>query len=304
MTDWTRAEMDADIAGCFREYWGHRRLGALAPRTLGTGFAELGDAGEKITIPIQDQRRGASAPNPLRALDLFCGAGGASMGLHRAGFDVTGVDIRKQPRYPFRFVQADATEPPLDLCGFDFIWASPPCQRFSLATRCRPGVFENHPDLIAPIRRMLVASGAEWCIENVPLAPVRPDLVLTGDMFGLRTYRRRHFELSFFALAPNWGSPFGPESRPGTFTIAGHTGNSSLKTRKAGVNRGTKADWQGAIGIEWMSVAEMAESVPPAYSDFIGRAAKRAILDAISGDFAARTLGMAGADSGLGASGI
>jgi DNA (cytosine-5)-methyltransferase 1 len=124
---------------------------------------------------------------------------------------------------------------------------------------------------------MLKASGAHYVIENVPGAPIRPDIILTGEMFGLGTYRRRHFETSFFCLTPPWGSPFGPESRPGTFTIAGHTGKSSLTTRKAGVNRGQKSDWQRAIGIDWMSVQEMAQSVPPAYSEFIGLAAMREI---------------------------
>lgn len=207
------------------------------------------------------------------ALDLFCKAGGAGMGLWRAGFDVIGVDIQFQRRYPFSFVQADALRPPFDLTRFDFIWASPPCQRYSLATRCRPGAHEGHPDLIEPVRAMLAASGVPYAIENVPNAPIRPDITLTGEMFGLLTYRKRHFETSFFCLAPKPGSPFGPESRPGTFTIAGHTGNSSLKTRKANVNRGTAADWQRAIGIDWMTVNEMANAVPPAYSEFIGKAA-------------------------------
>jgi len=209
----------------------------------------------------------------LRALDLFCKAGGAGMGLHRAGFEVIGVDHEPQPRYPFKFVQGDALAPPFDLRQFDFIWASPPCQHFSLATRCRPGAKDKHPDLIEPTRKMLMASGAEWCMENVPGAPLRPDLILTGEMFGLNTYRKRKFEMSFFMLAPRPGRPFGPESVPGTFTIAGHTGNSSLKTRKAGVNRGTKQDWQKAMEIDWMSVAEMANAVPPAYAEYIARAA-------------------------------
>jgi DNA (cytosine-5)-methyltransferase 1 len=207
------------------------------------------------------------------ALDLFCGAGGASMGLYRAGLDVIGVDIRPQPRYPFRFIRGDALRPPVDLGRFDFVWASPPCQHFSLATRCRPGAAEKHPNLIPPIRNMLERSSGLFCMENVPGAPLRHDLVLTGCMFGLTTYRKRKFEMNYFVLAPRPGVPFGPESRPGTFTIVGHTGNSSLKTRKAGVNRGTKTDWQRAIGIDWMSVAEMANAVPPAYSEFIGRAA-------------------------------
>ena len=211
-----------------------------------------------------------------RALDLYCCSGGAGMGLNRAGFDVTGVDIMPRPRYPFRFVQADALRPPFDLGRFDFIWASPPCQRYSLATLSR-GRAADHPDLIEPTRRMLEASGVLYCIENVPLAPLRNDLVLTGEMFGLGTYRKRKFELNFFVMAPPPGAPFGPESRPGTFTIAGHTGHTSHKTRNKGVDRGTREDWQRAISIDWMTVWEMAQAVPPAYSEYIGLEAIRHI---------------------------
>src|SRR5258708_33470275 len=132
-----------------------------------------------------------------RALDLFCCQGGASAGLKAAGFDVVGVDIQQQPRYPFKFVRADALT--FELGGFDLIWASPPCQRFSCATP--RGHREKHPDLISPIRERLIASGALWIMENVPLAPLRNPVKLDGGMFGLSTWRRRHFETNFPAFA-------------------------------------------------------------------------------------------------------
>ena len=119
-----------------------------------------------------------------RALDLFCCAGGASEGLRRAGFEVVGVDIEPQPHYPFEFHQADALTFPLD--GFDFIWASPPCQAYTLCQRIQKN---EHPDLVAPIRERLHANGAPYCIENVPGAPLVEPIELCGTMFGLRTYQ-------------------------------------------------------------------------------------------------------------------
>jgi DNA (cytosine-5)-methyltransferase 1 len=210
------------------------------------------------------------------ALDLFCGAGGATSGLQLAGFHVTGVDLRPQPRYVGdAFVQADVLRLPLDLRNFDFVWASPPCQRFSVMTACR-GSRDDHPDLIEPTRRLLEESGALFAIENVRAAPIRPDVVLTGCMFGLSTYRRRHFETNFFILAPPWGSPFGPESRPGAVTVAGHSGGRYRRRnghRGEAPRNGDGAAWRAAMGIDWMTNAEIAEAIPPAYAEFIARAA-------------------------------
>ena len=120
-----------------------------------------------------------------RLLDLFCGAGGAAMGYHRAGFDVVGVDIKPQLRYPFEFHQGDAMTWPLD--GFDVIHASPPCQDHT-----RQFVPREHGTgwMLAAIRERLTASGLPWIIENVPGAPMRADYKLCGCMFDLPRLRR------------------------------------------------------------------------------------------------------------------
>lgn len=199
----------------------------------------------------------------MRALDLLSCAGGAAMGLHRAGFEVVGVDIVPRRRYPFAFVQADALRPPFDLRAFDFIWASPPCQHASIGTRRWIAAGREYPALIEPTRRMLDESGVPYVIENVPGAAVRPDLVLRGEMFGLKVCRQRHFELGgWWAMQPPL--PFRGSVINGDFvTCAGHGGDGSNRT---GV-------WQEAMGIDWMSKDEMAEAIPPAYGEFIGRAA-------------------------------
>ena len=139
-------------------------------------------------------------------LDLFCGAGGAAMGYHRAGFDVTGVDTKPQPHYPFTFVQADAMTFPLD--GFDAIHASPPCQDH-MKTPTHNQAAHGTGWMLAATRERLAASGAPWVIENVPGAPLRPDYELCGCMFPeLRTRSKRWFETSWraFGLVPGIGS--------------------------------------------------------------------------------------------------
>jgi DNA (cytosine-5)-methyltransferase 1 len=194
------------------------------------------------------------------------------MGLHRAGFEVVGVDITPQPHYPFEFHQADALKYPLE--GFDFIWASPPCQRYSSITQVN-GTRENHPDLVAPIREILKASGAAWCIENVEGAPVENPITLCGSMFGLEVKRHRLFETSWFSLERpdcrhhRWKNSYrsldkrcGPARVVGVHGHLNYSGEFALRCQ--------------AMDIYWMTNEELTQAIPPAYSEFIGKAALQA----------------------------
>lgn len=197
----------------------------------------------------------------MKALDLFCGAGGASMGLHRAGYEVTGVDLYPQPRYPFNFVQADALTFPLE--GYDLIWASPVCKRFSSATRTA-GTSEMWPDQIAPIRERLEAAGVPYIIENVQGAPLINAVMLCGAQFGLQTYRHRYFESNVLLLVPphpRHDAPVVKMGRPPTagqfINPVGHFSDVPYARR--------------ALGIPWMGQSELAQAIPPAYSEYLGR---------------------------------
>jgi hypothetical protein len=200
-----------------------------------------------------------------RLLDLFCGAGGAAMGYHRAGFEVVGVDIAPQPRYPFEFHQADALTYPLD--GFDAVHASPPCQRWSrlsLATNKA----DTWPDLLPPVRARLRASGLPYVIENVPEAPLQGNIILLcGETFALPVIRHRAFETSLFLLAPQCC-----HVRGGIWTgryIAFRRGKSPHHGRRPPVAN-TRSNWRKGIGCEWMSTVEAAQAIPPAYTEWIG----------------------------------
>lgn len=198
----------------------------------------------------------------MRLLDLFCGAGGAAMGYARAGFtEIVGIDLQSQPRYPFHFIQADALHPPVRLEDFDAIHASPPCQAY-----IRSGtVSKGHPKLIGLVRDMLVASGKPYVIENVEGAPLRPTFVLCGSMFSLAVRRHRRFEVpSVFALHPATCD----HSRPIT-GVYGHPHG----TRGAwkGMLPSDETTWSRELGIDWMTPKELAQAIPPAYTEFIGR---------------------------------
>ena len=204
----------------------------------------------------------------LRALDLFCGAGGATKGLQRAGFHVTGVDIAKQPRYcGDLFVQADALRPPFDLSRFDFIWASPPCQAYTAQ-----GKSGCHPMLIEPTREMLRSSGVSFVIENVMGAPLLNPTILCGSMFGLGVRRHRKFEASFeIGLTPECRHE-GCDVR----AYYGSWGREAYRAKKPGNKdtlRGTLERAPTDMGIDWMDWRPLTQAIPPAYSEFIGRAA-------------------------------
>lgn len=236
-----------------------------------------------------------------RLLDLYCCAGGAAMGYHRAGFDVYGVDINPQPRYPFAFHQGDALEvlaaltagksviftrpdgstEALILEDFAAIHASPPCQRYTRAASLPTNPIE-HPDLLAPTRDALDALDLPYIIENVPESPMQNYVTLCGSEFGLvaadrdgvmvQLRRHRQFESNIWL----WGAG-GCNHDPDMVTA-------SIFGWGGGMHHDRRDDPERAkgyiphdkvaaalLGIDWMKKREMSESIPPAYTEFIGR---------------------------------
>lgn len=196
--------------------------------------------------------------------DLFCGAGGASVGYFRAGFEVLGVDMAPQPRYPFTFIQADAFEF-LAVHGSeaDAIHASPECRDHTPLTSVagtRGTAWQ-----LAEIEQRLTELGKPWVIENVAASPLEADIVLCGAMFGLRTYRHRKFKSNISLAAP-------PHPKHVTLT--------ATKERKKKWDKGWNVSITGdvgvyvgpeAMGIDWMNGNELSQAIPPAYTEHIGR---------------------------------
>ncbi len=244
----------------------------------------------------------ANAVRP-KLLDLFYGAGGCAVGYHRAGFDVVGVDRSPQKRYPFPFMSDDAIntmelllaggsvvtecglELPID--SFAVIHASPPCQSWSVLRHLST---KQHPQLIDPVRGLLVASGKPWVIENVVGAPLLNPIRLCGSSFGLDLRRHRLFESNFPLIGKAcdhaWQTPRFPANRSDrrksgklarVIVVAGHdTRKFNHLASIVSVHGGTQglggvAEWRRAMGIDWMTRDELAQAIPPAYTEYVGR---------------------------------
>ncbi len=229
-----------------------------------------------------------------KLLDLFCGAGGAAAGYYRAGFDVVGVDIKPQKRFPYEFHQADAMHvlrtlvdggswEGYTLRDFAAIHASPECQEYSTTRAFRKITHTNNvkPMLIAPVLTLLRASGLPWVLENVPgaIADLPNAIELCGASFGLPLLRHRLFLSSELLFAPYH------RKHPASFyNVAGgkvraygahrhknkpyRTAGGQIQYREACCR---KEVGQQAMGIDWMTVAEMSQAIPPAYTEFLGQ---------------------------------
>lgn len=212
-----------------------------------------------------------------RLLDLFCGAGGASMGYHLAGYDeIVGVDINPKvgKRYPFTFVEGDAFEYVAKYGHtFNTIHASPPCQQYSRLKGIKGRDMSKYPKLIGETRAALMENGLPFVIENVVGAPLENPLQLCGTMFGLATHRHRLFETWPW---PIYLQPAGcnrartiPRGKP-TNRLAQYYNADAPMVTVAG-HQFSRASGSAAMGIDWMTRDELAEAIPPAYTEYIGR---------------------------------
>lgn len=199
----------------------------------------------------------------IRILDMFCGEGGASMGYYRSGFNlfpgsnvviqIVGVDVRPMPRYPFDFLQYDALCLDYDFMSrFDFIHASPPCKPFTKLYRF--STKDMDATILPRTITTLEAIGLPYVVENVPQAPLRADVQLDGSMFDLPIKRRRVFQTNM--RIEEYPRPSSYREGDKIYTIAGKS-----TTLEAGIK---------GMGIDWMTVSGLRESIPPAYTEWIG----------------------------------
>lgn len=226
-----------------------------------------------ITVGLADDRRarqslGAALGSAIapKALDLFCCAGGAAVGLHRAGYEVTGWDIENQPHYPFAFVQRNALD--ADLTGYDLVWASPPCQAHS-TLKHRTG--KTYDCYIARIREKLKAWGGNYIIENVMGAPLINPVRLCGSAFGLQVRRHRIFESN----VPLVGVECRHDEQPEPIDVSG-TGARRKGARLDGKGGNSRKPLnlkqaQEAMGMDWTDRKHLSQAIPPAYAEYLAR---------------------------------
>jgi hypothetical protein len=217
-----------------------------------------------------------------RLLDLFCGAGGCARGYQMAGFHVTGVDIKPQPRYAGDvFIQGDA----LAYCRehgheFDVIHASPPCQRhvsgLREVNRTLGRDVESHADLVQASRMTLEDVGIPWVIENVEGAPLSAGVRLCGSSFGLPIRRHRRFQSSQLIFGKPCHHSWQTEKKYWTSYRKGDPNRRATVVQVYGAG-GETEQWGPALGIDWMMPYELTQAIPPAYTHWIGNQLMQAI---------------------------
>jgi DNA (cytosine-5)-methyltransferase 1 len=206
----------------------------------------------------------------MKLLDLFCGAGGASMGYFNAGFDVVGIDNKAHKDYPFVMVVADVMDLTPDyLQQFDLIHASPPCQPFTSLMKLAhaQGKQTNKPDLLEPTRRLLRSSGVNYIIENVPGAPLINPVQLCGSSFNLKVRRHRLFE-SYLKFK---GSECDHKAQGRPIGVYGSMKDEIPNGGKTAIN---VDEARNAMGINWaMKWGDLVEAIPPIYTEYLGKQA-------------------------------
>ncbi len=220
-----------------------------------------------------------SEPRKFRCADLYCAAGGAAMGIHRAGFEVEGWDINPQPHYPFKFHLGNALD--ADLSGFDAVWASPPCQRHTRKPaawgRARNHVID-HQDLIGATRKLLMASGLPYILENVPGSKISSQLMLCGTMFGLRIIKHRYFESNAWLNEPENSCDHSDVYNPWQ-----GEGRSAEKHRAA---QGTPwIPMSGGASRKKGITGDVFNAIPPAYSEFLSLQIMKTLTTAPSASY-------------------
>jgi DNA (cytosine-5)-methyltransferase 1 len=238
----------------------------------------------------------------VRVLDLFCCAGGAAVGYHRAGFDVIGVDIAPQSNYPYPFILGDALEvlrrlidgegvtasdgQTYYLGDFVAIHASPPCQAYTHARHIANRGRDDHPRLIEPVREALKASGLPYVIENVVGAPLENPVTVCGVAMGLDVKRHRLFESNVWLMVPPCACG---DYRERQFVSTPRIDGSRPLSRYVNplASETTHEDFARALGIDWIPkrgkrpAPELHEAIPPAYTEHIGSYLMAAAREAV-----------------------